>query len=141
MNEIHHIDRICARHAIGTRAHLAECKALLGNLQRQRLNRLIERGGVVGIAGLGGDLAVQCRGVHTRQLRLDADRTKVIQLAFFHDEGDEEARTIPVQLGVGRDHARISITVLQVILAQQFFIEVQTIGIIDVRSLEEVEQT
>src|SRR5262249_31172596 len=141
IDEIGDVDDVRAGLARRARAHAREGKALFGNDERQSLHRLVHQVLIVDAARAGHQLAAQRLGVDVGELGLNVDGAELEELPFVDHEGDEEAGAFAVELGAGRNDARVRIAVLHVVLAQQLFVEGEPVGIIDVGALQKVEQT
>ena len=123
----------------GARADASKGKAALGDLQRQLLNGLVDVGRVINSARTGQKFTSVGIARDFRDRAVDRNSSKGVKLALVDREVDQEAVAFRIKIGVASGDADIGVTVLEIILAQQFAIERHPIGVVDAGALDEVE--
>ena len=98
----------------------------------QHGDRVLDRFGIVPVAGLYGQQRQHRFARQVLQLDVDIDLAELVALAFLDREGDDEAVAVGGQLGDRRDDAEIGIALGQVELAQQLAVVGQPVGIVGV---------
>jgi hypothetical protein len=105
----------------------------------QGLGRLLDSLDVISAPGPANDNGPKRLDAQRRKRGLDVDITELVLLAFVHGEGDEEAAPVAVEIGGSGNDLHVGIAVLQIELAQQLAIEIEAVGIVDVRALEKTQ--
>ncbi len=123
------VDSLGVGIALDARIDLGEDKSLVGGFERQVLDRLVDLGGVIGVAHAGLDLGAQCFGLKVAVTDVDGNVGHVIARAFLDHEVDGEAITVVGCMRIRRDDLHIGKTVLQVIAAQQFLVIGETVSV------------
>src|SRR4029079_12718448 len=126
--------------AVEARLDLAEGVALLRHGGGQSLDSLLDLVSVIDPAGAGEDVAVDGIDIERGQVGLDVDRAEAVALPLLDGESNEEATTVAIEVGGGRNDACVGITVLHVELPQQLTIQIEPIGVVNVGALEETQQ-
>ncbi len=125
--------------AVGARMHLREGIAALRRLDREVLGGLLDRFGVVGVAGARLEARPQRGRVDVAHVRLDVDGAEAIRLAFLEREGDEESFLGGVELRHRRDDLGVGVAVLEIEPPQQIAVGFDPVRVVDVGALEEAE--
>ena len=126
--------------AVAARPHHGKRIAAAGDFDRQVLDRLFDRLGVVHIAGARSEPAVKRFRVHHRDVRLNIDLAEPVARALVDGEGDDEALLLRIVDRHRRDHAHVGIAVLEIEAADQIAVGFDAVGIVDVGRLEECEE-
>ena len=96
----------------------------------QAFHCIFHKLGVVPVARLHRQQALQRLRLEVAQLALHVDVAEFIALAFLHHIGDDEVLLVAGQLRHRRNHAEVGIAVLEIEEAQLLLVIGQTIGIV-----------
>src|SRR5262249_28642815 len=125
--------------AIEAWANLCEGVTLLRCGDGERFGGILDPLTVIDTAGPGHHGATQRTRVERGQGGFDVDVAKSILRTFVDRVSDEKAAAIAIEVGGGRQNPDIGIAVLEIELAQQLAIQIETVRVVDVGALEEAQ--
>ena len=123
--------------AVDVRLDLDEGVAAIAERVGQHRDRLLDRFGIVPVAGLDRQKRQHRLGRQVLQLDVDVDLAEAVALALLDREGDDEAVAVRGQLGDRRDDPEIGVALGQVELAQQLAVVGQPVGVVGVVGRQE----
>ena len=133
------IDDLLLKVAVAARTHTREGVAVLGRLDRHRLDAPLDQIGVVDTARAELEAAAQRCRIDRAHVRHHVEGADVILAALIDGEGDEEALLVRVVFADRRDDAHVRIAVFEIEAAQQVAIGFHPVRIVDVGGLQEAE--
>src|SRR5262249_29164176 len=134
------IDEMVLRVALAARAHRGERVAVLGDLDGEVFDRLLDRVAVIDVATVHPQNRLQRQRIDGANVGLNLDAAKAIKGAFLDREGDDEALDRGVIFASSRDHLYVGIAVSQIKAPDQIAIGFDPVGIVDVGRLQKTQE-
>src|SRR5262249_4546514 len=140
LDRVDDVDDLRLEVPITARSDRRERISALGDFDRHVFDSLLDRLGIVDVAGDRPHLAPERVGVNYRNARLQVDDAEPVAVAFLDREGDDEAAAARVVFAHRRYYAHIGEAVLEVEPAQQVPVNLDPVGVVDVVRFQKAQQ-
>ena len=140
VDDIDDADGVVLRVAVAARLHGGERIAVLGDLDREVLDRFLHRFAVVDGAGARAQHRTQRPPVDSANVGLHVDDAEMVLRAFLDGEGDDEALFGRIVFAGRRDDLHVGEAVLEVEAANQIAVGLDAVGVVDVGGLQKAEK-
>ena len=121
-------------------AHCREGKALSRGFDGHVLDGLLDRLGIVDVAGVSPHLHSEQRRIERPDGRLNVDRSDAVLLALLDGEVDYETSPIRIVFSDRGDDPHVDVAVLEIKSAQQLAIRFDPVRIVDIARLQKCEK-
>ena len=121
-------------------AHCREGKALSRGFDGHVLDGLLDRLGIVDVAGVSPHLHSEPRRIERSDGRLNVDRSDAVLLALLDGEVDYETSPIRIVFSDRGDDPHVDVAVLEIKSAQQLAIRFDPVRIVDIARLQKCEK-